>query len=165
MLWNAYLASAKWFHTFGVPHPVFLTRIVTPCALAKFLGSSVDLPSTEVHLNKSLRESSSVTTGPFQGPFCPSNSLLLVEKFLFLGGCLKTGEGAAMGDGDDESLIGEAGRGILALLASRFSFLLGEMGADWDLGYSIALFALLRPEFFFSFLHTLSPSVSSVLKK
>lgn len=57
-----------------------------------------------------------------------------------------------MGDGEGETLVGEAGR-ILVLFASGSSFLLGETEADWALGYFIVLSVLLQPDIFIFFKH------------
>lgn len=48
------LATTRWSHTLKFP-PVFLIRVLTPRTSGKFLRSSIDLPSTVVHLNKGLK--------------------------------------------------------------------------------------------------------------
>lgn len=82
---------------------VFLIKVITPGAPGKFLGSSVDFASIEVHLNRSL----TVDNADFS-PFGKC-------RFFFPWDCL--GEG-----GDDGNRVEEEGR--LLVLPGRRSLLL-----------------------------------------
>lgn len=109
----------KWSWIFKFP-PVFLVWVVAPGALRNVLRSSVDLPCTEVQLNKGL---------PLWRylPFYPSFKQTIhcrISSFTWWGGVWRLLM-AKLVEGESERLS--------ALSASRSSFLLDKTAAEWGL--------------------------------
>lgn len=109
------------FHTLKLPPTVFLLRVITPAAWKKFLGSSVNFPTTEVSLKRGLKRAF------FWVKSSLSNTWQILSSlgkcfFLFL---LEVG-----GDGEDSTIEGKVGRFLALPFCPDVSILAGKAGAD-----------------------------------